>query len=195
MDFVTYSILIQVLLIGVSQSFLVSTDGCMAPPPSSNFTNARYYGLWYEVGKIQTAGGGYFEKDCVCTTIGVTPKSGATNGDATAFNSCRKLSPTGEFLNATGALTGEVVPGHWKEGFFFLAPKADYTVIYLDDNYAIEYDCTSAFFMTNYCIHLLSRKPTADAAAVKMLLDFANSLQLNTQKLTYQATMQSGCWS
>jgi len=75
---------------------------CKAPPPAANFTMAGYSGLWYEVGKIQTAGGAYFEKDCVCTTIDVKAVAGSTRGDATAINSCRKLSPTGQFLNATG---------------------------------------------------------------------------------------------
>ena len=51
---------------------------------------------------MQTAGGAFFEKDCVCTTIDIVPKPGATNGDSTAVNSCRKLSPDGGFLNATG---------------------------------------------------------------------------------------------
>ena len=56
----------------------------------------------YEVGKIQTKGGGYFEKDCVCTSIDVQPSaSSAAPGDSVAVNSCRKLSPTGDFLNAT----------------------------------------------------------------------------------------------
>ena len=74
----------------------------MHPPPSQNFTNERYNGLWYEIGKMQTAGGAAFEKDCVCTTIDISPVPGATNGDSKAINSCRKLTPDGSFLNATG---------------------------------------------------------------------------------------------
>ena len=53
---------------------------------------------------MQTSGGAFFEKDCVCTTIDISPKPGATNGDSTAINSCRKLTPDGDFLNATGSL-------------------------------------------------------------------------------------------
>lgn len=49
---------------------------------------------------MQTAGGAAFEKDCVCTVIDVQPKAGTS--DYVAVNSCRKLSPTGSFLNATG---------------------------------------------------------------------------------------------
>lgn len=51
---------------------------------------------------MQTPGGAAFEKDCVCTTIDISPVKGATNGDSTAINSCRKLKPSGDFLNATG---------------------------------------------------------------------------------------------
>ena len=54
---------------------------------------------------MQTAGGAVFEKDCVCTTIDVEPKAGTSTGDATALNSCRKLAPTGEWMNATGQQT------------------------------------------------------------------------------------------
>ena len=93
----------QALSVCVANAFLISADAkCMHPPPSANFTNQRYNGLWYEIGKMQTAGGAAFEKDCVCTTIDISPVQGATNGDSTAINSCRKLTPTGSFLNATG---------------------------------------------------------------------------------------------
>ena len=88
---------------------------CMAPVPAANFTMDRYRGLWYEVGKIQTAGGAYFEKDCVCTSIDIQPVPGSTNGDATAINSCRSLTPTGRFLNATGKPLEEYLKEyHWK---------------------------------------------------------------------------------
>merc|ERR1712150_221990 len=117
-----------------------------------------------------------------------------TIGDATAINSCRKLTPTGDFLNATGALTDEVVPGHWKEGFFPFAPKADYTIVYLDDNLAIEYDCTQVLWITNYCIHLLAKTPTISQADTQKLMDVATQLKLTNQNLPYQVTLQDKCW-
>lgn len=73
--------------------------------------------------------------------------------------------------------------------------QADYTIIYLDDNLAIEYDCTSVLWVTNYCIHLLSRTPQISDADERMLLEFANGLQLNTQNIPYKKTLQDGCWS
>ncbi|XP_076467579.1 apolipoprotein D-like [Babylonia areolata] len=183
------------LVVSVSALTLVQS-ACKAPSPSANFTMQGYSGLWYEVGKVQTAGGAFFEKDCVCTTIDVEPVSGSSRGDATAINSCRQLSPTGKFLNATGSLTDQAQPGKWKEGFFFLAPKVDYTVIYLDDDFAIEYDCSSMFgLITNYCIHIMARQPTADPTRVQGLLAFAqDQLGLNTQNLPFQPTKQEGCW-
>ncbi|GFR99961.1 prostaglandin-H2 D-isomerase [Elysia marginata] len=168
---------------------------CMFPSPSSNFTLSGYYGVWYEIGKIQTAGGAAFEKDCVCTTIDVQPRTGGQHGDSTALNSCRKLTPTGKFLNATGQLTEMNRPGKWKEGFFFAAPKVDYTVIYLDKNFAVEYDCGDILDLyTNYCIHIMARVPNPDAAGVQAVLNFAEKLALNTENLPYQATLQKGCW-
>ncbi|XP_076071838.1 apolipoprotein D-like [Mytilus galloprovincialis] len=194
--FVTMKLLISLCLFCISaDAFFIDqlfSNGCKSPSPAQNFTNQQYNGLWYEVGKMQTAGGAAFEKDCVCTTIDIKPKSGTS--DYTAINSCRKLSPTGNFLNATGTLSGEGPSGHWKEGFFPLAPKADYTIIYLDDNYAIEYDCTSVFGVTNYCIHILSRTPTAQTDMVQKLKTFAIGLGLNTENLDYQETLQKGCW-
>ncbi|KAK3597682.1 hypothetical protein CHS0354_040057 [Potamilus streckersoni] len=183
------------ILMCIGNDFLVNGESCKSPPPSGNFTNMRYTGLWYEVGKYQTAGGAAFEKDCVCTTIDIQPVPGATDGDAKAINSCRKSSPTGEFLNATGTLTQEGPQGHWKEGFFPFTPKASFlSVIYLDENYAIEYDCSQVLWITNYCVHLLSRKPSMEPEIESQLLAFADQYGLNTQKLPYVRTEQGDCW-
>lgn len=89
----------------IARAFIIDqifSGSCKSPPPASDFTNQRYTGLWYEIGKMQTKGGAFFEKDCVCTTIDVEQKTGS--GDYTAINSCRKLAPTGDFLNATGMI-------------------------------------------------------------------------------------------
>ncbi|XP_052792614.1 apolipoprotein D-like [Mya arenaria] len=185
---------IQLMAACTTRGFLISADQCMSPPTAKDYANENYYGLWYEIGKIQTPGGAAFEQDCVCTTIDVFAVKGATNGDSTAINSCRKLTPSGDFLNATGALTNEESPGHWKESFFPLTPKADYRIIYLTDNLAIEYDCTSVLWITNYCVHLLSRTPTISEADEQELLNFANGLNLNSQNIRYKRTLQKGCW-
>lgn len=94
--------LLQICLLGLSKAFIVGGNSCMSPPVAMGFQNERYNGLWYEVAKAQTSGGAFFEKDCVCTTIDIQPVSSSNNGDSTAINSCRKLAPSGDFMNATG---------------------------------------------------------------------------------------------
>ncbi|CAH1775341.1 unnamed protein product [Owenia fusiformis] len=172
----------------------VHGGSCPSPSPAKGYTDKAYYGLWYEIGKIQTAGGAYFEKDCVCTTINVKPKKGANNGDATAVNSCRKLKPNGDFLNATGSLTNEGPKGKWKEGFFWFTPKVDYTIIELGPDFAVEFDCGSTFGLVNYCIHILSRTPTQNKTLTTTLLKKAINMGLNVDNLDFKQTLQDGCW-
>lgn len=50
------------------------------------------------------------------------------------------------------------------------------------------------FAGTNYCIHLLSSKPTMDAALLDQLLNASLSLGLNSQNLPFNMTLQDGCW-
>ena len=42
----------------------LSGSECKNVPPSSNYTDGAYLGTWYEMAKIQTKGGAYFEKVC-----------------------------------------------------------------------------------------------------------------------------------
>lgn len=186
-----YLILVALLSITVP----VVQSACMSPPPAKNFNATKYYGVWYEVGKIQTAGGGYFEKDCVCTAIDISATQGGSNGDSTAINSCRKLTVDGQFLNATGNLTEMSPPGKWKEQFFSFVPKVDYTVIYMDDNFAVEYDCSVfAGIITNYCIHVMARGPNANMTAVAPLVKMAEGMGLNSDHLNFTITKQDNCW-
>ena len=108
---------------------------CLHPPPASGLsrTAAEYHGTWYEIGKIQTAGGAFFESECVCTQLVVTPSTrpAAQPGDAAVLNSCRDKTPAGKFINATAQLVNMSPAGHWDETF---VPKAlgvfvNYTVI------------------------------------------------------------------
>jgi hypothetical protein len=137
------------------------------------------------------AGGAFFERDCVCTVLDITLKNKVT-GDAIAENDCRDTTPSGKWKNATGArlqrrkgcalrcpdgvrsclagqLTNEGPPGHWQEQFAAFAPKVDYTVIMIGDDYSVEYDCGTSFGITNYCIHVSPRTSfqTAWALVVK----------------------------
>jgi len=185
------------LIASVTLPAVVQSE-CSMPPPAANFNASMYYGTWYEVGKIQTKGGGYFEKDCVCTSIDIEPAktADAKPGDATAINSCRKLTPTGDWLNATGQLTDMSPPGKWKEGFFSWVPKVDYTVIYIDQDIAVEYDCSVlAGLVTNYCIHIMARTPTPNATQVEAVKAKVDAMKLNQYNLPYLVTKQDKCWS
>merc|ERR1712012_1439566 len=80
----------------------------------------------------------------------------------------RKETPQGNFVNATGTLSQKDIPGHFEQQLYFYGipgPKVDYNVIYIDEEAAIEYDCSDSFiFGYNYCVHnitdpyLISRK-------------------------------------
>lgn len=62
----------RTLILTLSSLALVLANKCKLPEPQAGFTRESYTGIWYEVSKYQTAGGAYFEKDCVCTQLNVT---------------------------------------------------------------------------------------------------------------------------
>jgi lipocalin len=90
--------------------FPSAADICTNAPPAANFTNAAYEGTWYEIAKYQTAGGVFFERNCVCTQVEVAPFP-VPSADIKAHFSCRDKVPSGKFLNATGRLHDEAPPG------------------------------------------------------------------------------------
>lgn len=95
-------------------------------------------------------------------------------------------------INAT--LTADLAkPGHFAQKFPF-GPAASYNLIYLTQDYAIEYDCESAFGVTNYCIHIMARNTTMPSAVEAQLIKLANeTLALNPRNLPYVQTLQDGC--
>ena len=174
----------------------LAKNECKFPNPAATFTKAGYDGVWYEIAKFQTAGGAYFEKDCVCTELNVIDGP----GDKYAVdNICRDKTPTGKVTSAVGTLTDAGLPGHFKESFFPLTPAVDYTIILMgkmnNDEFSVEYDCGSNITGTNYCIHFLSRSPVMSDTTLNYLIGEVNKLELNTQNLPLQKTMQTGCWS
>lgn len=88
-----------------------------------------------------------------------------------------------------------------RQSFFAGVPGVNYTVILTgsqgNDTYAVEYDCGDPLdidFLTNYCIHILARKPTMSPALLTSLVDQALAMDLNTQNLNLTHTLQDGCW-
>ena len=173
----------------------VKTDTCPVPPPASNYVNHTYTGTWYEIGRIQTAGGAIFQQSCVCTELLVNT-SNTTGVDLSVTNSCRDKTPQGNFINATGALVNERTPGWYEEEFIPGLPTVNYTIIAIGDNYSVEFDCGELFGVVNYCVHILSRTPTMDPVLLAKLIFFANTtLNLNQYNLPFNTTNQTGCWS
>ena len=50
-----------------------------------------------------------------------------------------------------------------------------FRVIHIDDDSAIEYDCTENFLTHDYCIHIMSRTPTMTEEKLQMLLEYAGN--------------------
>lgn len=71
--------------------------------------------------------------------------------------------------------------------------KANYYVIYLKDDYAIEYDCSESLGIVNYCVHIMSRQLSIDSAKLEELKTFALGLGLNPRNLPFQVTEQHTC--
>lgn len=189
---------IALVLLAAADAAVVATQtreqGCVTVAPAEDFANVMYEGRWYEIGRIQTPGGAAFQKDCWCDTTDFHSEVQLA-GDGEATYSCRKHGVDGELQSATADLYFDGVPGKFKQQFRFpLAPKLDYTVIFIDENVAMEYDCGTSLGITNYCIHIMARTPHMDPATVDNLISYAESLGLNTQNITYKATEQEGCW-
>lgn len=180
------------LLLSLSLPVAVVSQ-CSFPAPDPSFTNAMYSGRWFEIGKIQTKGGAFFERNCVCTSLGFQETNSAT-GDGIADNDCRYKTVDGRWTNVTGNLFGEdlLQPGRWLEQIGNGSP-VNYTVIAISEDYSVEYDCGTSNGITNYCIHVLSREPTLDQATFDKLIQDAENMGLNPQNLPITMTLQEGC--
>jgi apolipoprotein D and lipocalin family protein len=156
--------------------------------------------VWYEIGRIQTPGGAFFQKDCVCTTLNVSFDHGpsGSSGNGTVENACRFLEPaTGWPVSFVSHLSDMRLPGQWLNRFNS-AYAVNYTIIEkgtdaaTGEEYSVEYDCGSqALFGTNYCIHILARRPTMSDGLRERLLQRALALGINTRDLPFVLTNQS----
>ncbi|XP_043211848.1 uncharacterized protein LOC122376183 [Amphibalanus amphitrite] len=173
----------------------VSSEECIKPQPDPTFTNAAYEGTWYEVGKIQTPGGAAFQKDCVCDAL-VFHSDEPVQGDGEVTYACRYKTVDGIFTNMTADLIYDGTPGNFNQKFRFpFAPLTDYNLVLLDEDAAIEYDCSPhADGTIDYCIHFISRTPSLSEDRLQALIDLALGMGLNTQDLAYKANIQDGCW-
>eukprot|EP01100_Stratorugosa_tubuloviscum_P015382 TRINITY_DN8812_c0_g1_i1.p1 TRINITY_DN8812_c0_g1~~TRINITY_DN8812_c0_g1_i1.p1 ORF type:complete len:193 (+),score=83.09 TRINITY_DN8812_c0_g1_i1:55-633(+) len=182
-NFISFSICIKV----------ESKFPCSNPDPAPGFKLENYEGIWYEIAKIQTSGGAFFERNCVCTYLNVT-EVGTGKVRADVDNVCRNKSPTGETIIASAQLINENPPGKFQETFGPGLPTVSYTIITLEQEYSVEYDCGESNFATNYCVHFMSRKPTLNSTILNQLIAQAEDLGLNPLNLPVKYTLQDGCW-
>ena len=97
-------------------------------------------GFWYEIGRMQTAGGAIFQAGKVCTGFEFTPRGG---GRAMVDYTSRVSEPTGRWSNITGRLepNADMVDGNFYQKFpWSEEPGVSWNIIYLDNDWAIEYD-------------------------------------------------------
>ena len=84
------------------------------------------------------------------------------------------------FALFSGTLTQLDAPGHFQQQLYFFGipgPSVDYNVIYIDEEVAVEYDCNDSWlFGRDYCVHILSRKPTLSQEKVDEMIAFAGSI-------------------
>ncbi|KAK7079541.1 hypothetical protein SK128_001777 [Halocaridina rubra] len=187
---------IKIYLVSLVLGVMTYADpGCVEVSPASNYVNALYVGRWYEIGRIQTPGGASYQENCWCDTTDFTTEF-LTVGDGEVTYSCRQDGPDGALQSATADLLYEGEPGHFKQQFRFpFAPKLDYSIIFIDEDTAMEYDChTDLQGDTDYCVHFMSRFPSIEENKLLELIEYAEGLGLNNQNVNYTATEHVGCW-
>jgi apolipoprotein D and lipocalin family protein len=176
---------------------IIISSKCRSPRGAEGFVKKSYEGTWYEIAKFQTAGGAFWERNCVCTSLEVVDEKGQLQ----AHNKCRDTYPNGKLSEVIGTLTEDTSnPGHFKQKMFWFTPSIDYTIIfqgtYKDEEYSVEYDCKESFFFgTNYCVHFLSRKPKMSEELLNYLIERVNELELNSENLELVRTKHEGCWN
>jgi apolipoprotein D and lipocalin family protein len=168
-------------------------ETCPVPPPAANFTLAALSGRWFEIGKVQTIGGALIEGDCVCTLLDYEP---VDDSDAVVSNICHDTSPDGEIkvANATIEPAAGGAPGAFEESFCTTCPAVSYTIVSLDAQSMVEFDCTvGATGLLSYCFHAMSRTPTMDPATLVGLQALMGEYGLNPHNLEWKTTNQTGC--
>ena len=194
---VIITIFVATLFIGIATA---QSQTCVYAPPQKGFAASYYNGTWYEIGRIQTPGGAFFQASCVCTILKPTVDSDlGYNG--TVNNSCRYKTPDGDGVNLISSLYDMRLPGQWLQVFSFpFAPSVNYTILEhgvdaaTGEEYSVEYDCGESLFGVNYCIHILGRTATMSAELLQRLIGKAEAYGINTQSLPFVATQQTGCW-
>ena len=81
-----------------------------------------------------------------------------------------------------GILTAGENPGNFEQRFRPRLPPADYNVIWLDQDTAMEYDCnTKASGTEEYCVHFMSRTTTIEPSKLEEMKIFAGLIEIFLQ--------------
>ena len=70
--------------------------------------------------------------------------------------------------------TSPTRPGNFEQQLNSLPNPADYNVIWLDEDTAMEYDCFKNLFVEEYCVHFMSRTPTIQPNKLETMIKFAS---------------------
>jgi hypothetical protein len=73
-------------------------------------------------------------------------------------------------------------------------PSAHYSIVVLEEDFAVEFDCTDILGVVNYCVHFLASTPNVDVSKLQPYIEYVNQLNLNYENLDLQVTKQEGCW-
>mmetsp|Transcript_25384 Transcript_25384/g.30085 ORF Transcript_25384/g.30085 Transcript_25384/m.30085 type:complete len:190 (-) Transcript_25384:80-649(-) len=167
-------------------------EQCPIPPTAANFSLERLNGTWFEIGKIQTFGGALIEGDCVCTEL-VYSKEDDTH--ASVANICNDKTPDGKLKIANSEITEvDNNPGAFEETFCSSCPPVSYTIVALDGQSMVEYDCSrNAIGIINYCFHVMSRTSTMDEETLVSLQNLVDEYDLNPHNISWKTTNQTGC--
>jgi apolipoprotein D and lipocalin family protein len=180
-------------LLASSMVFVVHGAVCPAPPAADEFALDKLNGTWFEIGKVQTIGGALIEGDCVCTLLDYTP---VDSTDAVVANICREDTADGKLKEADATISQAEsgAPGQFEETFCPTCPAVAYTIVSLDENSMVEYDCSSnSLGVINYCFHVMSRSPTMDENTLNGLQGLIDQYGLNPRNVSWKDTNQTGC--
>jgi len=181
--------LVLAMLLSSSQN--AAADVCPTPPAAAAFSMDNLAGEWYEIGKVQTKGGALIEGDCVCTKLVYDP---VDDEHASVANICHDTTPDGKLkvANATIEQVDEV--GAFEERFCPSCPAVSYTIVELDNNSMVEFDCTANVRgALQYCFHIMSREPTMASSTLESLQSLMDEYGLNPYSLDWKNTNQTGC--
>lgn len=172
-----------------------SSSVCPQPPPAASFNLSVVNGNeLFEHYKIQTGIGGFFERDCVCTSVTIRdlPK------DVEVENYCRWKTVDGKekISNSTLVPTNQkLMDGNFEEVYKFgpITNTINYTFFYMEPPIYATYDCSMARGEPQYCIHIFSSDRNYKGPVPDKVWSIVNQYGMNPADIALKQTVQDGC--